>query len=636
MPQSSSKVVRPAAVWVLLCAFLACDGWVLSLLHQLNALAYGITIFCGAVAAAIWLKHRGPNHMAGFGGGRFRRRYRRWLPLGFLLLAALTFLGGALHPPTNYDALAYRMPRVLNWLAESQWHWIHTDFQRLNVRATGIEWISAPLIALTRSDRLLFLSNTASFVLLPGLVFGVFTRLGVSARAAWHWMWLMPTGYCFLLQAGSIGNDLFGAVFALAALDFALRAGDSGKIGDVWLSCLAAALLTGGKTSNFPLLLPIAIALLPCVPLILKRLVPTIGVALVAACASFLPTAVLNVKYCGDWSGNRAEQATFLRGGPVLHVAQNCVLLLEQNFVPPVFPMADAWNKAVLKIMPPELVKKLEAGFETPGAHLAVEEMAVEENAGIGFGVSALLLLTFIGTRFSKPAGKNGLAAPRLFFYRRAILAGAAFSLLPYLAVSGSATAARLLTPYYCLIVPVFLLRQSGDWIRRNPWWRWIGGVVFVMAFGLVVISPARPLWPAQYLLSRLDHGNSRLLKRAESVYNVYAQRADGFAPVLKILPEDATVLGLVSFDDPETSLWKPFGRRRIKHVVATDTADDLGRRGIKYLLINSEFLATHSGRTPEQWLAANHAVLLQTIPLTLRASRGSTDWVVAELRPEP
>ena len=45
-----------------------------------------------------------------------------------------------------------------------------------------------------------------------------------TARAAWHWMWLMPTGYCFLLQAGSIGNDLFGAVFALAALDFALRA----------------------------------------------------------------------------------------------------------------------------------------------------------------------------------------------------------------------------------------------------------------------------------------------------------------------------------------------------------------------------------------------------------------------------
>ena len=55
-------------------------------------------------------------------------------------------------------------------------------------------------------------------------MFSVFTRLGVRRRVAWSWMWLVPTGYCFLLQAGSIGNDLFGAPFALAAVDFALRA----------------------------------------------------------------------------------------------------------------------------------------------------------------------------------------------------------------------------------------------------------------------------------------------------------------------------------------------------------------------------------------------------------------------------
>ena len=32
-------------------------------------------------------------------------------------------------------------------------------------------------------------------------------------------MWLVPTGYCYLLQVGSIGNDLFSAVLALAAVD---------------------------------------------------------------------------------------------------------------------------------------------------------------------------------------------------------------------------------------------------------------------------------------------------------------------------------------------------------------------------------------------------------------------------------
>ena len=88
-----------------------------------------------------------------------RRRFRRTFPLAFLILALLAILGGALHPPSNYDALAYRVPRVLHWLAEGQWHWIYTDFQRVNTRACGIEWLSAPLIAFTKTDRLLFLIN---------------------------------------------------------------------------------------------------------------------------------------------------------------------------------------------------------------------------------------------------------------------------------------------------------------------------------------------------------------------------------------------------------------------------------------------------------------------------------------------
>jgi hypothetical protein len=146
-----------------------------------------------------------------------------------LILAALAILGGVLHAPNNYDALAYRVPRVLNWLAEGQWHWIHTGFVRLNTRACGIEWLSAPLIAFTRTDRWIFVINAVSFLLLPGLIFSLFRRVGVNARVAWHWMWLAPSGYCFVLQAGSIANDMFSAIFALAAVDYALRARASGR-----------------------------------------------------------------------------------------------------------------------------------------------------------------------------------------------------------------------------------------------------------------------------------------------------------------------------------------------------------------------------------------------------------------------
>ena len=154
----------------------------------------------------------------------FSRRLRLPLPFCFGALAVLIFLGGAFYAPTHYVALTYHIPRVLHWLAEGRWHWIHTPVERMNYSGCDFEWLCAPLLLFTKSDRALFVLNFIPFLLLPGLIFSVFTRLGVRARVAWHWMWLLPTGYIFLLQAGSAGNDAFSTVYALAAIDFGCRA----------------------------------------------------------------------------------------------------------------------------------------------------------------------------------------------------------------------------------------------------------------------------------------------------------------------------------------------------------------------------------------------------------------------------
>src|SRR5258706_8259428 len=132
--------------WACLCAFLNATGWLLSALHALNRLGYAVAFLAVAFAVVIFRKQfftvvpTLPNLR------KLRRRFTRLFPASFILLAALAILGGALHPPANYDGLAYRVPRILNWLADERWHWIHTDFHRLNTRICGIEWISAPLI----------------------------------------------------------------------------------------------------------------------------------------------------------------------------------------------------------------------------------------------------------------------------------------------------------------------------------------------------------------------------------------------------------------------------------------------------------------------------------------------------------
>jgi hypothetical protein len=633
MPRYCAKTSWPVAGWLLLCAFLNCAGWLLSALHQLNTAGYllcfafvAIAIFCVFRSLGVALFPTSIN------ARRLRRRFSRPFPAAFLILAGLVLLGGLLHPPSNYDGLAYREPRVLHWLAEGRWHWIHTFFHRLNVRACGFEWLSAPLMLFTKTDRLVFVFNFVSFLLLPGLVFSLFTGLGIAPRTAWYWMWLAPTGYSFLLQAGSIANDALAASFAAAALDFALRARVSRSTGQFWLSCLAAALLTGMKSSNLPLLLPWAIAILPSIPLIRRRLISTLGVGLVAAFSSFLPVGVLNWEHCGDWSGQAAEQAFFSKDFPVLHAGHNALLILLQNLAPPVFPMSDAWNRTAANIIPSPLEEKLGLIFEPAAAHLNLPEMQTEESAGLGFGLCVLLTLTFVATVYTPPPvpGTPLPWRPRLF--RTAILGAAWLSPLPLLTVSGAATPARYLAPEYLWLIPAFLFRQSGDWTRLHRWWRWAGGVVFLLAGLLVVISPARPLWPANRLLSAFDSSSHPLLRRAQKVYAVYADRADAFAPVREQLPGGVAVLGIVTFDDPEASLWRPFGTRRVRHVLPEDTRESLSAQGIQYILINQGVFDERFGQRVEQWMAAIGAESVWKMTLTLRAGRPPSEWRLVRL----
>ena len=270
-------------LWIWVSVFASAAGWTLSALGQLNRAGYGIAL--AVFIFLMWVARREWSVMPGGKNGgwaKIRRRFCRPLPLCFAALAALILLGGVLYPPTSYTGLNYREARVLQWLSHDHWLWIHTANYRMNDRACGIEWLTAPLLLFTKSDRALFLVNFLPFLLLPGLVYSVFTRLGVRARVAWQWMWLLPTGYNFLLQAGGISNDTFPAVYALAAVDFAARAWSSRRTADVWYSIMAAALLTGAKASNLPLLLPWAILIFALLPLMRRKPVASVVLVLLA------------------------------------------------------------------------------------------------------------------------------------------------------------------------------------------------------------------------------------------------------------------------------------------------------------------------------------------------------------------
>ncbi len=626
-----AKTPLPLAAWIALSALLNCAGWLLSALHQLNRLGYGYLFLAAAVAGMVWWRNFRAQSFQPLHLQREKKRFRRFLPLGFLILAGMTLLGGLLYAPTNYDALAYRMPRILHWIAAEHWHWIHTSWNRLNTRAVGFEFLAAPLVIFTGTDRWLFLINIASFLLLPGLFFGILIRLGVRRRAAWCWMWVLPMGYSYLLQAGSIGNDLFGATFALAALDLALRARASKSSLELYLSLLAAALLAGSKLSNLPLLLPWLLAALPSLGLLRTRLVTTAAVTLASAVCSFLPMAILNYEHCHDWTGFAAEGNPFNHTTYALHLRHNTLLMGIQNLTPPVFPFANAWNRAMLRLESPALKAKLEENFEPSQAHIALQELQVEEGAGIGFGVTLLLLLNLLAVwKYSR--AKSAHPRPPLDPLCLLIMLSAWFSLAVFMAKSGLSSEARLATPYYGLVIPILLIGDCQARIVKTRWWRAGAFIVFLLAALILVLSPPRPLFPAQTILAKLP-GSSHLLARAKTVYAVYANRADAFAPVRNYLPADSKVLGLIAADYPETSLWRPFGSRRVEHITLNDDLENLRQRGIQYLLLNSRDFSLNFPIPLADWLTKNHAEVVQTIPLTIRAGFGSEDWLLVKIK---
>ena len=696
-------------LWLWISAFASLAGWALSAAGQLNRAGYAVAFAVFAVFIFLRRKDLGfePGNTFRDGsfsmvgtprcgvrtaqravptlklmqcqisryGKKFRRRFRRPLPFCFGALAGLIFLGGAIYAPTHYNAMTYHIPRVLQWLAAERWHWIHTPVTRMNYSGCDFEWLTAPLLLFTNSDRGLFLLNFIPFLLLPGLVFSVFTRLGVRARVAWQWMWLFPTGYIFLLQAGSAGNDAFSTVYALAAVDFALRAWktrlltsrlagtlappSAGRglpaLPDLWLSLLAVTLLTGTKPVGLPLLLPWAILIVTSGAWrVAGKTASSIAtgavVVAIAVVVSFIPIAVMNQLHSGNWLGTSLEGSHLQMENPLTGIAGNIFQLGLHNTTPPLFPLAGWWNQHCAAILPHSWMAAFQPGFSQVG------ELPNEDWAGMGFGLSVLLAVSVIAGLVIRrapgaPASRRRVASPGIVEnaggtpalpgciippeFRRLVLIAPWIALVFFCAKSAMNTPARLIAPYYPLLLPLLLAGAGQSQIVRRGWWRALVAGVLSLALVVLALSPDRPLWPARTVLSRLaaQHPNSHLISRALDVYTVYAGRSDPLADVRALLPPGARTVGFIAGpDDSDISLWLPLGSRRVEHFLLSDPPGQIRQQHIEYAVVGGATLQSR-GTTLDDWLQKTGAELVASTNATLKVSEGPQPWHVVRFK---
>jgi hypothetical protein len=597
-------------LWILLSALLVASGWILSAFHQLNRAGYGVVFVLAMAAGAVWWKRTGgrPKMAVGQFIHRSTKRLKRPAPFLFLAILILSFMGGALYEPFNGDSKAYRVPRVLQWLGMQQWHWVPTLDQRMNFLGCGFEWLFSPLILFGHDDRLVFLINIFSYALLPGLIFSVFTRLNVSARVAWWWMWLLPSGWCFVLQAGSAANDSFAAVYALASVDLALRAKEKGSIGDLWLSLLAAALLTGAKQCDIPLALLWVVAAWPAFALAKRRVVASVVVVIFGLLVSALPITVLNLRHIGSWIQPLTTRGT---NSLVWGIIGNTFCIPVQNLVPPFDPWADKWNALMDKFAATPFGHHF-ASFEHFGQLSFLSHSIGEGNAGIGLGICVLMLVSLVeGWMFLK----KFTFRPSVDTLQQRLLRGVPWLLLLlFMAKDFAYENARHLAAYYVFFFPCLLATSGQPSLVRRRWWQRFGLLLMLCSAGLVVISRASPLFPAQTVLRWLHacHPHSRLISRLEFSYGAPPVARAMERDILKDLPPDEELIGYATADGgAEPELWFPFRQRRVHRLVFGDTPESLRAAGIRYIVVDTSLL-NYSGESIEQWMGKYQCQLVK------------------------
>ena len=223
---------------------------------------------------------------------------------------------------------------------------------------------------------------------------------------------------------------------------------------------LAIALLTGAKASNLPLCLMWLVAVAPLWRCFRERWVATGLIAVLALLVSFVPTAVLNIKYVGSWSGLQLERPGIEMKNPLVGLWGNPLVLAVNNFCPPVFPLAKWWNEHALEYVPAVVREPLTRNFE-PGFQ-EVLEIPTEDWSGIGPGLSILMLLAAGYAAVFYFCGASGhwkrTALPPLVL--KMVLLAPWIGLAAYCAKSGMVTPGRLSKARALLQRHAALLRQ--------------------------------------------------------------------------------------------------------------------------------------------------------------------------------
>jgi hypothetical protein len=309
---------------------------------------------------------------------------------------------------------------------------------------------------------------------------------------------------------------------------------------------------------------------------------------------------------------------------PVAALLGNSLLLAEQTFMPPILPDSRQINRLINQSLPASWSKLLDRDFPRFQSS-QLNELPAEEGAGLGLGVTGLLLAGGVATLWLWLAGGASL---RFRLPGVAIAAWVAGSV--YLLKMGSEATARLMLPYYPLMVIPCLLLPGQKWLLRFRGGRICALLAALFILPALVLSPLRPLWPGRTVCNQLaaENPGQRLLQRMATTYSAYANRNDLLAPLRAALPENVREIGFIAgSNDTDYSLWHPLGERRVVYPGQDPQQFLTHPDAVEWLVVKEKDWPAISSTPLGAWEQTNHfRVVLATNIVTL-VSWGDETW---------
>jgi hypothetical protein len=297
--------------------------------------------------------------------------------------------------------------------------------------------------------------------------------------------------------------------------------------------------------------------------------------------------------------------------------------LTVQTISPPVVPWARDISAWVRNKFPGSLMALLKRDF--PRFVWQLGELPQEEAGGLGLGLTVLLGAGFFMKQNGRVVGESAVR-------RMGLVLGIIswIALLAYMVKLGSESTSRLISAYYpLLVIPILLLPVQLRLIRQR-WWRMFGKLSAAGALIALVLTPSRPLWPAETAcdwLASAYPGNAQIA-RAKLVYAVYRNRNNLFAPLRNHLPADAGVVGVAgSGDHALASLWQPYGVRQVRYLTELDCARP---PDVEWVLINQEPFEAQVRGSIGAWVRKNGGTIVAKEMITAKANHEPETWYVA------